>query len=107
MTQARRLAAILAADVAGYSQLIGADEEGTLNSGILDPGSPAGPPQTIVTSQGGASAEPCRATTVRPPARPTGPTACAIVTPSIAGRTRAAIETTPIVPAASSGSTPR
>jgi TolB-like protein/class 3 adenylate cyclase/Flp pilus assembly protein TadD len=30
MTQTRRLAAILAADVAGYSQLIGADEEGTL-----------------------------------------------------------------------------
>src|ERR1700730_7077012 len=31
MSQTRRLAAILAADVAGYSQLIGADEEGTLN----------------------------------------------------------------------------
>jgi adenylate cyclase len=28
----RRLAAILAADVAGYSRLIGADEEGTLSS---------------------------------------------------------------------------
>jgi adenylate cyclase len=27
----RRLAAILAADVSGYSRLIGADEEGTLN----------------------------------------------------------------------------
>jgi hypothetical protein len=27
----RRLAAILAADVAGYSRLVGADEEGTLN----------------------------------------------------------------------------
>ena len=27
----RRLAAILAADVAGYSRLIGADEEGTLD----------------------------------------------------------------------------
>jgi adenylate cyclase len=27
----RRLAAILAADIAGYSRLIGADEEGTLN----------------------------------------------------------------------------
>ena len=26
----RRLAAVLAADVAGYSRLIGADEEGTL-----------------------------------------------------------------------------
>ena len=31
MTQTRRLAAILAADVAGYSRLIGADEEGTLS----------------------------------------------------------------------------
>jgi TolB-like protein/class 3 adenylate cyclase len=30
MTQNRRLAAILAADVAGYSRLMGADEEGTL-----------------------------------------------------------------------------
>jgi hypothetical protein len=31
VTQTRRLAAILAADVAGYSRLIGAEEEGTLN----------------------------------------------------------------------------
>jgi TolB-like protein/class 3 adenylate cyclase/tetratricopeptide (TPR) repeat protein len=31
MTTTRRLAAILAADVAGYSRLIGANEEGTLN----------------------------------------------------------------------------
>src|SRR5947209_196632 len=31
MTASRRLAAILAADVAGYSRLIGADEEKTLN----------------------------------------------------------------------------
>jgi adenylate cyclase len=30
MTSTRRLAAILAADVAGYSRLIEADEEGTL-----------------------------------------------------------------------------
>src|SRR5262249_46239480 len=30
MASTRRLAAILAADVAGYSRLIGADEEGTL-----------------------------------------------------------------------------
>jgi adenylate cyclase len=28
----RRLAAILAADVAGYNKLMGADEEGTLSS---------------------------------------------------------------------------
>jgi TolB-like protein/class 3 adenylate cyclase len=32
MSQTRRLAAILAADVAGYSRLIGADEEGTLTA---------------------------------------------------------------------------
>src|SRR5712671_5737282 len=31
MTTTRRLAAILAADVAGYSRLIGVDEEGTLD----------------------------------------------------------------------------
>jgi adenylate cyclase len=31
MTASRRLAAILAADIAGYSRLIGADEEGTLD----------------------------------------------------------------------------
>jgi adenylate cyclase len=30
MSQTRRLAAILAADVAGYSRLMGADAEGTL-----------------------------------------------------------------------------
>jgi adenylate cyclase len=30
MSQSRRLAAILATDVAGYSRLMGADEEGTL-----------------------------------------------------------------------------
>jgi class 3 adenylate cyclase len=30
MTATRRLAAILAADVAGYSRLMGEDEEGTL-----------------------------------------------------------------------------
>ena len=30
MTPTRRLTAILAADVAGYSRLMGADEEGTL-----------------------------------------------------------------------------
>src|SRR5580693_7050254 len=43
MTVIRRLAAILAADVAGYSRLIGADEEGTLNrlrsirANVIDP----------------------------------------------------------------------
>jgi class 3 adenylate cyclase len=43
MTATRRLAAILAADVVGYSRLIGADEEGTLNrlrsirADVIDP----------------------------------------------------------------------
>jgi class 3 adenylate cyclase len=43
MSQTRRLAAILAADVAGYSRLMGADEEGTLerlkalHREVLDP----------------------------------------------------------------------
>jgi TolB-like protein/class 3 adenylate cyclase len=43
MSQTRRLLAILASDVAGYSRLIGADEEGTLNrlrsirADIIDP----------------------------------------------------------------------
>jgi class 3 adenylate cyclase len=43
MTATRRLAAIVAADVAGYSRLIGADEEGTLNrlksfrADVIDP----------------------------------------------------------------------
>jgi adenylate cyclase len=43
MTATRRLAAILAADVAGYSRLIGADEEGTLDrlrsirADVIDP----------------------------------------------------------------------
>src|SRR5689334_10547980 len=43
MSQTRRLAAILAADVAGYSRLIGADESGTLNrlksirADVIDP----------------------------------------------------------------------
>ena len=31
MTATRRLAAVLAADVAGYSRLIGQDEQGTLD----------------------------------------------------------------------------
>lgn len=43
MTATRRLAAILAADVVGYSRLIGADEEGTLErlkairTNVIDP----------------------------------------------------------------------
>ena len=35
MSQTRRLAAILAADVAGYSRLMGADEEGSREA-IID-----------------------------------------------------------------------
>src|SRR5262249_49375631 len=44
MSQTRRLAAILAADVAGYSRLMGSDEEGTLERlkalrrELIDPG---------------------------------------------------------------------
>jgi adenylate cyclase len=47
MSATRRLAAILAADVAGYSRLIGADEEGTLErlrsirAEVIDPKSPS------------------------------------------------------------------
>src|SRR5437016_10682964 len=43
MTRTRRLAAILAADVVGYSRLIGSNEEGTLNrlrstrTDVIDP----------------------------------------------------------------------
>ena len=37
MTATRRLAAILVADIAGYSRLIGADEEGTLKPATSDP----------------------------------------------------------------------
>jgi len=43
MSATRRLSAILAADVAGYSRLIGEDEEGTLNrlrslrTDVIDP----------------------------------------------------------------------
>ena len=35
MSSVRRLTAILAADVAGYSRLMGADEEGTHGDGLL------------------------------------------------------------------------
>jgi adenylate cyclase len=37
MTATRRLAAIFSADVAGYSRLLGANEEGTLNRLMRDP----------------------------------------------------------------------
>ena len=42
MTAIRRLAAILAADVAGYSRLIGADESGTLQALKATPGGAVG-----------------------------------------------------------------
>jgi adenylate cyclase len=57
MSQTRRLAAILAADVAGYSRLMGADEEGTLERlkelrrEFLDP-KIAGHPGRIVKTTG-------------------------------------------------------
>jgi class 3 adenylate cyclase len=46
MTATRRLAAILAADIAGYSRLMGADEQGTLarlktlRAKLIDPAIP-------------------------------------------------------------------
>jgi len=55
MTVTRRLAAILAADVAGYSRLIGRDEEGTLarlkahRSELIDP-KIAKPPSSATVS---------------------------------------------------------
>jgi adenylate cyclase len=55
MSQTRRLAAILAADVVGYSRLTGVDEEGTLERlkalrrGLVDPKMP---------SSGGAQSRP-------------------------------------------------
>ena len=54
MSQTRRLAAILAADVAGYSRLVGADEEGTLErlealrAELIDLETRAGLPTTVV-----------------------------------------------------------
>ena len=54
MSQTRRLAAILATDVAGYSRLMGADEEGTLerlNALRLSPRERVGvPPEVIGTA---------------------------------------------------------
>jgi hypothetical protein len=40
MSQSRRLAAIFAADVVGYSRLMGADEEGTLQRAQRHPAFP-------------------------------------------------------------------
>ena len=58
----RRLAAVLAADVAGYSRLMGRDEEGTLarlksllrDSGVVDAGAAAGPARGVAAEQRGA-----------------------------------------------------
>jgi len=52
MTASRRLAAILAADVAGYSRLMGADEEGTAQA-LRDHRTAADP--LIATLRGRAS----------------------------------------------------
>ena len=71
MSQTRRLAAILAADVAGYSRLIGADEEGTLNrlrsirTEVVDPsiaqyrGASSKLPGTACWSSSPVSSMPC------------------------------------------------
>ena len=59
----RRLAAILAADVAGYSRLIGADEEGTLNrlrsirAEVIDPAIAAHRGRLVKTTGDGFLAE--------------------------------------------------
>lgn len=65
-----------------------------------------GPPHTTITSHSGASAKLWSASTVNPPASRTGPAFAAIVTACSAGSTRWAIDTTPMVPPMSIGSTP-
>src|ERR1700730_4078076 len=63
MPTTRRLAAILAADVAGYSRLIGADEQGTLErlkairSEVVDPGIAAHNGRIVKTNGDGLLAE--------------------------------------------------
>jgi hypothetical protein len=54
MSQTRRLAAILAADVAGYSRLMGADEEGTLAAVRIE----APPDQAAERARAGDSPKP-------------------------------------------------
>jgi hypothetical protein len=50
MTATRRLAAILAADVAGYSRLMGADEEAACATGEGGARRPQGVPSTMLRS---------------------------------------------------------
>src|SRR5438477_4200971 len=63
MSATRRLAAILAADVAGYSRLIGADEEGTLNrlrsirAEVIDPNIDANRGRIVKTTGDGLLVE--------------------------------------------------
>src|SRR5205814_416513 len=63
MSQTRRLAAILAADVAGYSRLIGADESGTLNRlnsirvSVIDPKITENRGRIVKTTGGGLLVE--------------------------------------------------
>jgi adenylate cyclase len=63
MTATRRLAAILAADMAGYSRLIGADEEGTLErlkvlrAELIDPRIAEHKGRTVKTTGDGLLAE--------------------------------------------------
>jgi adenylate cyclase len=77
MSQSRRLAAILAADVAGYSRLIGADEQGTLarlkaiRSELIDP--------QIAAHHGGSSRRPatvCWSNSAAPSMRCAAPVMC-------------------------------
>ena len=63
MAATRRLAAILAADVVGYSRLIGADEQGTLErlrgirTELIDPSIAAHNGRTVKTTGDGFLAE--------------------------------------------------
>ena len=63
MPATRRLAAILAADVAGYSRLLGSDEQGTLNrlktirSELIDPSIAAHNGRLVKTTGDGLLAE--------------------------------------------------
>jgi adenylate cyclase len=66
MASTRRLAAILAADVAGYSRLIGADESGTLQAlkairaDLIDPTIAAHNGRLVKTTGDGLLVEVCR-----------------------------------------------
>ena len=71
MTATRRLAAILAADVAGYSRLIGADEGGTLQAlkairaELIDPTIAAHNGRLVKTTGDGLLVQCCRCAPLR------------------------------------------